>query len=73
MRIARGRHIHQGPRIQYRPSLLQKTNRLHTTLCIFLSITLLKELRRALLAAGWSDDATILVVQKASWGEEKIA
>ncbi|MDA8417339.1 MAG: precorrin-4 C(11)-methyltransferase [Betaproteobacteria bacterium] len=51
---------------------LEELARHHTTLCIFLSITLLKELRRALLAAGWSDDATILVVQKASWGEEKI-
>ncbi len=51
---------------------LEELARHHTTLCIFLSITLLKELRRALLVAGWSDDATILVVQKASWGEEKI-
>ena len=44
-----------------------------TTLCIFLSITLLHEVQRALRAAGWSEDAPILVVQKASWpGEEKI-
>lgn len=44
-----------------------------TTLCIFLSITLLHEVQRALLAAGWPADAPILVVQKASWpGEEKI-
>jgi len=44
-----------------------------TTLCIFLSITLLHEVQRALLAAGWAEDAPIVVVQKASWpGAEKI-
>lgn len=44
-----------------------------TTLCIFLSITLLHKVQEALLAAGWSEDSPILVVQKASWpGAEKI-
>lgn len=44
-----------------------------TTLCIYLSITLLPEVQRALRAAGWSDEAAVLVVQKASWpGAEKI-
>ncbi|KAF0163512.1 MAG: precorrin-4 C11-methyltransferase [Rhodocyclaceae bacterium] len=44
-----------------------------TTLCIFLSITLLHEVQKALLAAGWDENAPILVVQKASWpGAEKI-
>ena len=44
-----------------------------STLCIYLSITLLHKVQEALLAAGWSEDAPILVVQKASWpGEEKI-
>ncbi|MEF8728488.1 MAG: precorrin-4 C(11)-methyltransferase [Accumulibacter sp.] len=44
-----------------------------TTLCIFLSITLLHRVQEALRAAGWAEDAPILVVQKASWpGEEKI-
>jgi precorrin-4/cobalt-precorrin-4 C11-methyltransferase len=44
-----------------------------TTLCIFLSITLLHEVQQALRAAGWAEDAPILVVQKASWpGAEKI-
>jgi precorrin-4/cobalt-precorrin-4 C11-methyltransferase len=45
----------------------------HTTLCIFLSITLLSDVQQALLAAGWAEEAPILVVQKASWpNEEKI-
>lgn len=43
------------------------------TLCIFLSITLLGHIQRDLRAAGWPEDAPILVVHKASWpGEEKI-
>ena len=43
------------------------------TLCIYLSITLLHEVQDGLRAAGWPEDAPILVVQKASWpGEEKI-
>lgn len=45
----------------------------HTTLCLFLSITLLPEVQRACRAAGWADDAPVVVVQKASWpGEEKV-
>ncbi|HEX4937526.1 MAG TPA: precorrin-4 C(11)-methyltransferase [Candidatus Kapabacteria bacterium] len=43
------------------------------TLCLYLSITLLKKIRSELLQAGWSDDTPVLVVQKASWpGEQKI-
>ncbi len=45
----------------------------HCTLCLFLSITLLKKVQADLLAAGWSDQAPVLVVHKASWpGEERI-
>jgi precorrin-4/cobalt-precorrin-4 C11-methyltransferase len=45
----------------------------HSTLCIFLSITLMGKVTAALLAAGWSPDAPMVVVHKASWpGEEKI-
>ncbi|MBW6453502.1 MAG: precorrin-4 C(11)-methyltransferase [Methyloprofundus sp.] len=45
----------------------------HCTLCLYLSITLLKKVREDLLAAGWSDDAPIVVVHKASWpGEEQV-
>lgn len=39
----------------------------HTTLCLFLSITLLATIERELKAAGWADDAPVLVVHKASW------
>jgi len=44
-----------------------------TTICLFLSITLLSKVRQELLAAGWQDDNPVLVVQKASWpGKEKV-
>ncbi len=52
---------------------LRELARHGTTICLFLSITLLNKVREELLAAGWSEDAPVLVVQKASWpGEEKI-
>jgi precorrin-4/cobalt-precorrin-4 C11-methyltransferase len=45
----------------------------HCTLCVYLSATLIGKVQEALRAAGWRDDAPILVVRKASWhGEEKI-
>ena len=45
----------------------------HSTLCIFLSITLMGKVTAALLAADWSPEAPVVVVHKASWpGEEKI-
>jgi len=44
-----------------------------TTMCIFLSITLLHKVEAALREAGWPEDAPMLVVHKASWpGEELI-
>ncbi len=43
----------------------------HCTLCLFLSITLLKKVQADLLAAGWSEQAPILVVHKASWPDEE--
>lgn len=44
-----------------------------STLCLFLSITLLSKVREELLAAGWAGNAPVLVVHKASWpGEERI-
>ena len=52
---------------------LEELARHNTTLCLFLSITLLHKIEASLLKAGWSEDAQVLVVQKASWpGEEKI-
>ena len=45
----------------------------HTTLCLFLSITLLHKVEAGLRAAGWADDSPMLVVHKASWpGQEKV-
>ncbi|WP_415036046.1 precorrin-4 C(11)-methyltransferase [Azonexus sp.] len=43
-----------------------------TTLCIYLSITLLHKVQDALRQAGWAEDAPILVVHKASWPGEEI-
>ena len=43
----------------------------HCTLCIYLSITLLHVVQSALRVAGWREDASILVVQKASWQEQE--
>ena len=43
----------------------------HATLCIYLSITLLEKVESELLAAGWSADAPVLVVHKASWPDEE--
>lgn len=44
----------------------------HATVCLFLSITLLKRIQAAALQCGWHPDAPALVVQKASWPEQKI-
>ncbi len=44
----------------------------HATVCLFLSITLTREVERAFLAAGWRPESPVLVVQKASWPEERI-
>lgn len=43
----------------------------HCTLCLFLSITLLKKVQTDLQEAGWSLDAPVLVVHKASWPDEE--
>ena len=43
----------------------------HCTLCLYLSITLLKKVREDLLAAGWQDESPVVVVHKASWPDEQ--
>lgn len=43
----------------------------HCTFCLFLSITLLRTIQNELRAAGWAEDAPVLVVQKASWPDEE--
>ncbi|MFK5987129.1 MAG: precorrin-4 C(11)-methyltransferase [Pseudomonadota bacterium] len=45
----------------------------HSSICLFLSITLIHKVENSLIKAGWSKDSPIVVVHKASWpGEEKI-
>ena len=43
----------------------------HSTLCLFLSITLLHKVTAELIETGWAEDAPVVVVQKASWGDEE--
>lgn len=42
------------------------------TMCIFLSITMLDEVVKELIAGGYSKDTPIAIVQRASWPEQKI-
>ena len=51
---------------------LAELARHHCTLCLFLSITLLKTVQSQLRAAGWREDAPVLVVHKASWPDEEV-
>lgn len=51
---------------------LAELARHHCTLCLFLSITLLKTVQSELRAAGWREDAPVLVVHKASWPDEEV-
>jgi len=43
----------------------------HCTICLFLSITLLKKIQNEFRSAGWPEDSPILVVHKASWPDEE--
>lgn len=52
---------------------LAELARSRTTICLYLSATLLDEAREAFVEAGWSDEDPVVIVHKASWpGEEKI-
>ena len=52
---------------------LKKLAQHQTTLCIFLSVSLLPDIKRDLLSAGFKSSTPVAVVYKASWpGEEKI-
>ncbi|MBR1646272.1 MAG: precorrin-4 C(11)-methyltransferase [Selenomonadaceae bacterium] len=52
---------------------LKKLAQHQTTICIFLSVSLLGEIKRDLMSAGFKSSTPIAVVYKASWpGEEKI-
>ena len=52
---------------------LKKLAQHQTTMCIFLSVNLLPEVKRDLMSAGFKSSTPIAVVYKASWpGEEKV-
>ena len=52
---------------------LKKLAQHQTTLCIFLSVNLIGDIKRDLMSAGFKSSTPIAVVYKASWpGEEKI-
>lgn len=52
---------------------LKKLAQHQTTLCIFLSIGLLDEIKRELMSAGFKSSTPVAVVYRASWpGEEKV-
>lgn len=44
----------------------------NATMCIFLSVHMLSEVVRELIAGGYAPETPIAIVQKASWPEEKI-
>jgi precorrin-4/cobalt-precorrin-4 C11-methyltransferase len=44
----------------------------HCTVALFLSATLAKKVVKEFLAAGWSEDTPVAVVQRATWPDEKI-
>jgi precorrin-4/cobalt-precorrin-4 C11-methyltransferase len=50
---------------------LQELASHHCSLCLYLSITLLKKVRESLLEAGWQDDTPVVVVHKASWPDQQ--
>ena len=43
----------------------------HSTMCLFLSITLLHKVTEELLEIGYSENDPVTVVQKASWGKDE--
>ena len=43
-----------------------------STMCIFLSITMLEEVVRELIAGGYEESTPIAIVQRATWPEQKI-
>lgn len=44
----------------------------HCTVALFLSATLAKKVVNEFLAAGWSEDTPVAVVQRATWPDQKI-
>lgn len=44
----------------------------HATVCLYLSATLIKKVVREFYEAGWSEDAPVVVVYRASWPDERV-
>lgn len=44
----------------------------HCTIALFLSATLTKKVVKELIEAGWREDTPVVVVQRASWPDQKI-
>jgi precorrin-4/cobalt-precorrin-4 C11-methyltransferase len=51
---------------------LAELARHQTTLALFLSATLAKKVTNELLAAGWSEETPVAVVQRATWPDQKV-
>jgi len=51
---------------------LQELASHHCTIALFLSATLTKKVAKELIAAGWSEDTPVAVVQRASWPDQLI-
>ncbi|WP_232695660.1 precorrin-4 C(11)-methyltransferase [Brevibacillus daliensis] len=51
---------------------LQDLARHHSTIALYLSSTLTKKVVKEFLAAGWSEETPVAVVQRASWPDQKI-
>ena len=54
------------------PEKLRSLARHQSTMCIYLSITMLDKVVEELVAGGYAEDTPIAIVQRASWPEQKI-
>ena len=54
------------------PEKLRSLAQHQSTMCIYLSITMLDKVVEELIAGGYAEDTPIAIVQRASWPEQKI-